>query len=546
MVDSATLALAVGLIVSLAFTEAFGLAAGGMIVPGYLALYVRQPVNIVLTLIAALVTFAVVRLISRYTIIYGRRRVVIAILFGFLVGSLMRGGIQWCQMAWPESAAAGSCVCVTRLHHSRLDRALDGSSGSRPDDGASDDFDSRRSSGPDHHWHGGGTMKTLYWRPDKASARTLYSIAMVAVVGLAIVEFSPRFVRDANHEIKLSAVQHATRMMCAIKEQRQRLGHRMNRFFDPHGTGMVGEAMTSVTSRPAELDSKRASCNPQFAAAVVDMLVDAGLRRGDRVAIGWTGSLPAMNIATCAAVEALGLQPVAVASAMSSQYGANMPDFMWVDMEKTLADAGELSFRSKAVSIGGAADRGMGMSDESLRRVRQAIERTGQTAMSCGSLTESINERMRIYGVAEDDSITAYVNVGGGIASTGGTETKKLFRPGLNTRAPRGELADGVMKRFMNQGIPVIHLVEVHEIAARYGISDDSVTMDANQVALAAMSPPNRWMAIVILATILVTMRASILTGWKRLIHQFIRPKQFDSHPDPQGPEAESELRLMV
>lgn len=88
--DPQTVAIGIGLIVSLILTEVFGLAAGGMIVPGYFALCMHQPLELGLTLLAALVTFGVVRLVSTYAIVYGRRRIVLAILIGFLIGTMIR------------------------------------------------------------------------------------------------------------------------------------------------------------------------------------------------------------------------------------------------------------------------------------------------------------------------------------------------------------------------------------------------------------------------------------------------------------------------
>jgi poly-gamma-glutamate biosynthesis protein PgsC/CapC len=88
--DVQTVSIAVGLVVSLLFAEVFGLAAGGMIVPGYVALSMNKPLDVAITIVAALITFGVVRLISKFAIIYGRRRIVMMILVGFLVGSLMR------------------------------------------------------------------------------------------------------------------------------------------------------------------------------------------------------------------------------------------------------------------------------------------------------------------------------------------------------------------------------------------------------------------------------------------------------------------------
>ena len=88
--DTATLAIAVGLIVSLMFTELFGLSGGGMIVPGYLALYLTKPISVVMTLMAAFITYGIVYQIGKVAIVYGRRRIVLMVLFGFLVGAVMR------------------------------------------------------------------------------------------------------------------------------------------------------------------------------------------------------------------------------------------------------------------------------------------------------------------------------------------------------------------------------------------------------------------------------------------------------------------------
>lgn len=107
--DEITLSLAIGLIVSLAFTELFGLASGGMIVPGYFALYLNRPVDVVLTLLCAFATFGVVRWLGRHLIVYGRRRIVLMILFGFLTGALVRGCLGGVQSI---VGAENACFCV--------------------------------------------------------------------------------------------------------------------------------------------------------------------------------------------------------------------------------------------------------------------------------------------------------------------------------------------------------------------------------------------------------------------------------------------------
>ena len=70
------------------FSELFGLAAGGMVVPGYFALYLNRPIDVVLTILAALATYMIVYLMCTFIIVYGRRRTVLMILVGYLVRML--------------------------------------------------------------------------------------------------------------------------------------------------------------------------------------------------------------------------------------------------------------------------------------------------------------------------------------------------------------------------------------------------------------------------------------------------------------------------
>ncbi len=79
-----------GLVVSLVFSETLGLAAGGMVVPGYLALMIHDPARIGGTILVSLMTYYAIRLLSNFMFIYGRRRTVIIIITGFIFGWLSR------------------------------------------------------------------------------------------------------------------------------------------------------------------------------------------------------------------------------------------------------------------------------------------------------------------------------------------------------------------------------------------------------------------------------------------------------------------------
>ena len=84
--DLLPVSVGVGLAVSLLFLELFGLAAGGMVVPGYVALHLSKPWNVVLTIGAGMATYFIVHALSSTMVIYGRRRTVIMILVGYLIG----------------------------------------------------------------------------------------------------------------------------------------------------------------------------------------------------------------------------------------------------------------------------------------------------------------------------------------------------------------------------------------------------------------------------------------------------------------------------
>ena len=78
-----------GLVLTLLFVWATGYYPGGLIVPGYLVLFVNQPLRLAGTLAAALVAWLLYRLASRYLILFGQRRFVFLILTGALAALLL-------------------------------------------------------------------------------------------------------------------------------------------------------------------------------------------------------------------------------------------------------------------------------------------------------------------------------------------------------------------------------------------------------------------------------------------------------------------------
>lgn len=93
------LTIGLGVLISLLFHEIFGAAAGGIVVPGYIALHLHEPLRLVGTMLVAYITYLAIRLTSRYMFVYGRRRLVMAILLGFIFGYISREIIAYEMLA---------------------------------------------------------------------------------------------------------------------------------------------------------------------------------------------------------------------------------------------------------------------------------------------------------------------------------------------------------------------------------------------------------------------------------------------------------------
>lgn len=106
--DVIGLAVGIGVVLNLLLYESIGLTAGGMVVPGYLALFFGQPSRIVATLAVAWVSWLVVaRVLERFAIIYGRRRYGLMLLVGMLLGAVLDQAAPFLTVAHFDWRAIG-------------------------------------------------------------------------------------------------------------------------------------------------------------------------------------------------------------------------------------------------------------------------------------------------------------------------------------------------------------------------------------------------------------------------------------------------------
>ncbi|MEZ5327868.1 MAG: poly-gamma-glutamate system protein [Verrucomicrobiales bacterium] len=253
------------------------------------------------------------------------------------------------------------------------------------------------------------------------------------------------------------------------------------------------------------------------------MFKEAGVKSGDSIAVGISGSYPAVNLAVYAACQTLNLKPVIIASASSSEWGANDPELLWLDMERLLAERGIIKFRAVAASLGGIEDVAKGLPPASHELLRSAIERNGvEKFLQPTSYADSVKQRLEIYREKAEGPIAVYINVGGGTSSAGRTIAKDTFNQGLNMNPPRGaDTNTSVMAAFSAKGTPVIHLLHLLEIADEYGLPRyPNTTPQPGEGGVFHRLSYNRILAGILLAVVLAALYGFIRSPWGA---QFLR-----------------------
>jgi poly-gamma-glutamate biosynthesis protein PgsC/CapC len=76
--------LLLGILIAVLYVEIFDIYPGGIIVPGYIALYLDQPLRVLATILIALLSLFTYRILSRFLILFGRRRFVMIVLLGVI------------------------------------------------------------------------------------------------------------------------------------------------------------------------------------------------------------------------------------------------------------------------------------------------------------------------------------------------------------------------------------------------------------------------------------------------------------------------------
>ncbi len=376
-------------------------------------------------------------------------------------------------------------------------------------------------------------MKSIYWRPQHTPAFAFVLIAMFSVAGIFSVEYFRVQQKRPYYEQKVEAARLAFAAMQVIKDERLRRGPPIDPETDPARSGLIGSFVTPVTSDPGNLESKQTSTNPNFAAVVVELLKRAKANKGDHVAISVSGSFPGLCISVFAACKTLDLKPTIIASASASQWGANDPQFLWIDMENLLYGKGLFPFRSAAASFGGKNDRGREMTEKGRGYVLEALKRNNLPLISAPTIGKNIDQRMTIY--FDKGPPKVFINVGGGLVSTGIRPFKVFLKPGLVSKnLPIDTATDSVMQRFLREGIPVIHLGNMRQLAREFNLPFAPATTPAiGEGGIYYRTGYRTWLAAAILMGIITGLYVFSRTDWGFRALQASAAREEAGPPEP-------------
>lgn len=79
----------IGIVLSIIFYEITELSPGGIIVPSVLVAYIQTPERIIYTLIVSVLTYLIVKALSKVMLIFGKRRFVLMILVSLVINYIL-------------------------------------------------------------------------------------------------------------------------------------------------------------------------------------------------------------------------------------------------------------------------------------------------------------------------------------------------------------------------------------------------------------------------------------------------------------------------
>ncbi|MGM0601952.1 MAG: poly-gamma-glutamate system protein [Bacillota bacterium] len=320
------------------------------------------------------------------------------------------------------------------------------------------------------------------WVKGKINLKIIIISSLIAVSSLFILSFSES---RTEHPVFKQQIKAARKMRNAEKivyQAKIDMGYQIDRSLDPNKTALIGKEYTEITTTLGDLKAKRTAANPDFAALIVRYFSQLNLKKGDKIAVGASGSFPGLILAVLSAAEVMNLDVSLIYSIGASMYGANIKDFTFVDMLQHLQKNNILSTEITALSFGGDNDRADNLFfiDNKNAFFEIANRFNNIPLIYENTLKKSIEHRINIFSDFEqNDKIKCFVNIGGASANFGSTSSSVKFSNGLTIPGHLNSeyTENGLISFYLSQNVPVIHLLNIENLARKSGIQVDPVPL---------------------------------------------------------------------
>ncbi len=237
---------------------------------------------------------------------------------------------------------------------------------------------------------------------------------------------------------------------------------------------IIGDEYSILTTTLGSLEAKELSNNTAFSALMVKLISESDADTSKPVGIEASGSFPALTIQTMAALQSMNRKAVLISSLGASSHGANQPGALWIDMEGWLNKYGGCRYHSELITYGAEGDTAGGLIEEGKAELDNALTRNGKQVFIPKTIEMSIEKKLELF---KGRNIGLLINIGGNQSALGYCSHAELLPNGLHKEIVTCDHKDrGVISRVSEIGIPFIHLLNLKNLAAKYSITDRSIS----------------------------------------------------------------------
>lgn len=300
--------------------------------------------------------------------------------------------------------------------------------------------------------------------------------ALIMIICVIVALTNTTLQKNIYYDLQIEASTKTQQAFDEIKAYK--LAHSGLSKYDSYECGMIGERYTNITTTTGILQAKKTTCNPNFSALMIDYFRQAGIKKGDEVALVTSGSFPTLNIACIIAIETMGLKVCTMSSIGASSYGANDPEFTYFDMYQYLYEKGIIKSPLDYVSIGGSGDIGKDLEEEDLEPIINRIKASGVNFIYEPDYPTNVRLRKK-YIYEKCPNVKLFINVGGSLVSLGVDEAGFINKNGLVNPNYLVHVSEnkrdalGLIDLFLESGVSIVQFLNIKSLALKNGILYD-------------------------------------------------------------------------